>query len=170
MKKLFCLFIAVAAISISANAQDGSDYQRGIGLRVGGGYYDLIAASFKTFVTEPGAIEINVGFRPYGYTGYSWVNLSGSVSYQHHFPIGAVEGLKWFVGGGLTAFNTFSKYDDYKGFGLGVFPTGGADYKFGNIPLNVSLDFRPTIALIKPYSYYSSFYAGNAGISARYTF
>lgn len=173
MKKFLIAFNIVFVLSFSAvslKAQDGSSYKSGIGLRAGGGYYDIIAASFKTFVTDPGAIEINVGFRPYGNTGYNWVNLSGSVSYQHHFPIGSVEGLKWFVGGGLTAFNTFSKYEDYKGFGLGVFPTGGADYKFGNIPLNVSADFRPTIALIKPYSYYSSFYAGNVGISARYTF
>jgi hypothetical protein len=154
----------------SLQAQDGSSYKNGIGLRAGGGYYDVIAASFKTFVTAPGAIEINVGFRPYGITGYSWFNLSGSVSYQHHFPIGSIEGFKWFIGGGATAFNTFSNYDHYKGFGLGIFPTGGVDYKFGNIPLNVSADIRPTISIIKPYSYYNSFYAGNAGISARYTF
>ncbi|HRP33383.1 MAG TPA: hypothetical protein PKV73_15905 [Agriterribacter sp.] len=170
MKKLLFLLFVTATISISLNAQDGSSYTKGIGLRVGGGYYDLVSASFKAFVTEPGAIEVNIGFRPYGYVGYSWVNLSGSVSYQHHFPIGSVEGLRWFVGGGVTAYNTFSSDDYYRGFGLGVFPTGGVDYKFGNIPLNVSADFRPTIALIKPYEYYSSFYAGNAGVSARYTF
>lgn len=177
MKKLLFLFIAAASISYAANAQDGSDYKRGIGLRVGGGYYDIVAASFKTFITEPGAIELNLGFRPNTY--YSSVNqfhLSFSASYQHHFPIGSVEGLRWFVGGGLTAYNTFSNDKDYSGFGLGVFPTGGVDYKFGNIPLNVSADFRPTIAIVRPDYYgsgfynYSRFYAGNAGISARYTF
>ena len=162
----------------SLQAQDGSSYKSGIGLRAGGGYYDVIAASFKTFVTDPGAIELNLGFRPYSavYAGYNQFNLSFSASYQHHFPIGSVEGLKWFVGGGLTAYNTFSSNKDYSGFGLGIFPTGGVDYKFGNIPLNVSADFRPTFAIVKPdyygYSYlsYSRFYAGNAGISARYTF
>lgn len=173
MKRVVVTFHVVLLLSFSAvslQAQDGGSYKSGIGLRAGGGYYDVVAASFKTFVTTPGAIEINVGFRPYGITGYSWFNLSGSVSYQHHFPIGNVEGLRWFVGGGLTAFNTFSSYDTYKGFGLGIFPTGGVDYKFGNIPLNVSADIRPTISIIRPYSYYSSFYAGNAGVSARYTF
>lgn len=164
--------------AVSLQAQDGSDYKRGIGLRVGGGYYDIVAASFKTFITDPGAIELNLGFRPYAavYSSYNQFNLSFSASYQHHFPIGSVEGLKWFVGGGLTAYNTFSSNKDYSGFGLGIFPTGGVDYKFGNIPLNVSADFRPTFAIVKPdyygYSYlsYSRFYAGNAGISARYTF
>lgn len=175
MKKFFVSTSIVFVFSFcmfSAQAQEGSSYKSGIGLRAGGGYYDLIAASYKTFLTDPGALELNLGFRPYAgiYSSYNWFNLSFSASYQHHFPIGSIEGFKWFVGGGATAFNTFSNYDDYRGFGLGVFPTGGVDYKFANIPLNVSADFRPTIALIKPYSYYSSFYAGNVGASVRYTF
>ncbi len=173
MKRFLSTFGIVFVLSFSAaslRAQEGSSYKNGIGLRAGGGYYDVVAASFKTFVTTPGALEINVGFRPYGITGYSWFNLSGSVSYQHHFPIGSIEGFRWFIGGGAIAFNTFSRYDYYKGFGLGIFPTGGVDYKFSNIPLNVSADIRPTITIVKPYSYYNNFYAGNAGISARYTF
>lgn len=172
MKKLFVstgvLFILSFCV-FTVQAQEGSSYKSGIGLRAGGGYYDIIAASYKTFVTDPGAIELNLGFRPYAVT-YNWFNLSFSASYQHHFPIGSIEGFKWFIGGGVTAFNSFSSNKDYKGFGLGVFPTGGVDYKFANIPLNVSADFRPTIALIKPYTYYSSFYAGNVGASVRYTF
>lgn len=176
MKKIFLFLIAIIMFSLfnagSANAQDG-DYKNGIGLRAGGGYYDLIAASYKTFLTEAGAIELNLGFRPYTYSyisSYNWVNLSLSASYQHHFPIGSVEGLRWFVGAGATAFNTFSSYDAYRGFGLGVFPTGGVDYKFGNIPLNVSADIRPTLSIVSPYSFYRRFYGGNGGVSVRYTF
>ena len=101
---------------------------------------------------------------------YSWLNVSASLSFQYHFNIGQVEGLKWFIGGGATVFNTFSSYSDYKGFGVGVFPTGGVDYKFSRIPLNVSADIRPTFAIVSPYSYYNDFYLGNVGISARYTF
>lgn len=175
MKKTF-LFLSAMLILLSftnrAVAQDG-DYKNGIGLRAGGGYYDIIAASYKTFLTSSGALELNLGFRPYTYSylsSYNWVNLSLSASYQHHFPIGSVEGLKWFIGGGLTAYNTFSKYDAYKGFGLGVFPAAGVDYKFGNIPLNLTADIRPTISLLSAYSFYNRFYAGNAGFSVRYTF
>ncbi|MBX3256389.1 MAG: hypothetical protein KF862_19795 [Chitinophagaceae bacterium] len=179
MKKLILTIWAVSCVMAAVNAQDGSDYKRGIGVRIGGGYYDVAAASFKTFITKPGAIELNLGFRPYSaiYSSYSQFHLSFSASYQHHFPIGNVEGLRWFIGGGATVYNTFSSNEDLRGFGLGLFPTGGADYKFNNIPLNVSADFRPTIAIIRPdyygYSYlstYSRFYAGNVGVSARYTF
>lgn len=172
MKKVF-RNVLVAFVTMSAlptvNAQSGGDYKNGIGLRAGGGYYDLIAASYKTFITTPGAIELNLGMRPYS-AYYNWVNLSFSASYQHHFPIGNIEGFRWFVGGGLTAFNSFSSNHDHRGFGLGIFPTGGVDYKFGNIPLNVSADIRPTISLVEPYDYYGRFYAGNVGASVRYTF
>lgn len=173
MKRLLVMLSATFMLGFSFStlqAQDGSSYKNGIGIRLGGGYYDMVAASYKTFITSPGALEINLGFRPYGYIGNNWFNLSGSASYQHHFPIGQIEGFRWFVGGGLTAFNTFSSSDYYRGFGLGIFPTGGVDYKFGNIPLNVSADIRPTISIVNPYSYYNSFYIGNGGVSARYTF
>lgn len=174
MKRLLLTVIVAISISVTASAQvTGGDYKAGIGLRLGGGYYDLVAASFKIFPTVQSGIEFNLGIKPYGgygVYGNGWTNLSVSAVYQHHFPIGNVEGLKWFVGGGLTAFNTFSKYDEYDGFGLGIFPTGGVEYKFPQIPLAVSADLRPTISVIKPYDYYDGFYIGNFGIAARYTF
>jgi|ERR1700734_1658488 hypothetical protein len=168
MKRIISIFISFVYLMAAANAQ--STYQSAIGGRIGDGYADLFSASYKTFVSDKGAIELNLGFRSYGVPHYSWVDLSFSASYQYHFNIEAVEGLKWFIGGGLVAFNSFSSYSNYSGPGLGIFPTGGADYKFENIPLNLSLDFRPTLVLLKPYNYYNSFYPGNFGLSARYTF
>jgi hypothetical protein len=171
MKKIIGMMI-LASVTVSAShaqyAKNG--YTSAIGIRLGDGYYDLVSASLKTFISDAGAVEFNIGFRNYGIPGYSWFNLSGSASYQYHFDIQAVDGLKWFIGGGATVFNTFSSSSSYRGFGVGVFPTGGVDYKFAEIPLNVSADFRPTISIVKPYSYYNDFYIGNFGISARYTF
>ncbi len=156
-------------MGIAAFAQDGSSYKNGIGLRLSGGYYDVVSASYKTFLSERGALELNLGFRAYS-TAYNWFNVSFSAAYQHHFPIGDIPGFRWFVGGGLSAFNSFSDVDASRGFGLGIFPTGGVDYKFSNIPLNLSADIRPTFMIVEPYSYYDRFYAGNVGIAARYTF
>ena len=174
MKKLVLTLIVAVSFTVAGLAQvTGGDYKAGIGLRLGGGNYDVVAASLKIFPRIQSAFEFNLGVRPYGgYGPYSngWTNVSASASYQHHFPIGNIEGFKWFVGGGLTVFNSFSKYDDYRGFGLGVFPTGGVEYKFPQIPLAVSADIRPTISVVKPYDYYDGFYVGNFGIAARYTF
>ena len=168
MKKSIGLIVAIFYLLSFANAQ--STYQSAIGARIGDGYADLFSASYKTFVSDQGAIEFNLGFRSYGVPHYSWVDLAFSASYQYHFNIEAVEGLKWFIGGGLVAFNSFSSYSNYAGLGLGIFPTGGVDYKFANIPLNLSADIRPTLVLVKPYSYYNTFYPGNFGLAARYTF
>jgi len=167
MKKIFNLLVFVTIFSVAANAQ--SDYKRAVGLRFGG-YYDVVSASYKTFISDQGALEFNLGFRNYGGIALygNWFVLSGSAAYQHHFDIKPVPGLKWFVGGGLLAYNSFSDYDYVSGFGLGIFPTAGVDYKFASIPLNLTVDTRPTINVLRA-DYYSGFYF-SGGVAARYTF
>ncbi len=165
------IFIMLLTVLASASGFSQSKYKSAFGARIGTGYSDLIAASLKTFLGEsPGAIEVDLGFRPdYGYTGV--FNVSLSAAYQYHFDIEPVEGLKWFIGGGLTGYYSISGHNEYEGFGFGLFPTGGVDYKFPAIPLNVSVDLRPTIRIAAPRNYdYSNFYVGNFGVSARYTF
>lgn len=173
MKKLTLLVAFAATIGI-VNAQ--SDYSKAIGIRVSPvSNYDAVSASFKTFLTEAGAIELNAGFGGSAahYLGDNYRTNSFSVSgaYQHHFDIKPVDGLKWYVGGGATVFHTASSYkkSDFRGTGVGLFPTGGADYKFKNIPLNVSADWRPTFLVTAPNAY-SNFLGDRFGVSARYTF
>jgi hypothetical protein len=173
MKRLFLTGLCIAGLLGASYAQDPT-YKSAIGGRLSSGYYDLISASYKTFITDPGALEFNLGFGNKSYTGLDWVTVAFSAAYQHHFDIKPVPGLRWFVGGGLTAYNSFSSEKDFRGFGLGIFPTGGIDYKFGNIPLNVTADVRPTLSLADPYpdyyKGYDKFYGGNVGVSVRYTF
>ncbi|MBZ4191172.1 hypothetical protein [Niabella beijingensis] len=166
--KLKLTFVAVSVFAATAIFAQ-SDYKQSIGLRLGSGYYDIASAAYKTFLTDAAALEIDLGIRPYSAGSYKWTNVSASAAYQHHFDIKPVAGLKWFVGGGLVASNSFSNFDDRKGFNLGLYPTAGADYKFKNIPLAVSADVRPTFHVVEAYDYYNGFYP-NAGISARYTF
>ncbi len=172
MKRVLLSALAVCGLATASIAQ--SDYKSAIGGRVSNGYYDVISGSYKTFISEQGALEFNLGFRGRSYGDVDWVTVAFSAAYQHHFDIKPVPGLKWYVGGGLSAYNSFSNYDQYRGFGLGIFPTGGVDYKFANIPLNLSADIRPTISLADPYGDdykgYKSFNGGNFGVSVRYTF
>ena len=190
MKKLICIVIVALGISSVGFAQSkknnssfqSNNYTSSIGIRLGTGYYDLFSASFKTFIAEsPSAVELNLGFKPksygYYYGGYNGnvdaFNLSFSAAYQYHFDIPDVPGFKWFVGGGFTMWETFisnDQNDNYSsGFGFGLFPTGGGDYKFAKIPLAVSVDFRPTFVVTRPNNLYSYFYF-SLGASARYTF
>lgn len=173
MKKITLLVAFVATIGI-VNAQ--SDYSKAIGVRVSPpSNYDVIAASFKTFLTDAGAIELNAGFGGHRYNipgdDYRTNSVSFSAAYQHHFDIKPVDGLKWYIGGGATVFHTSSTYKNsgYRGTGVGLFPTGGADYKFKSIPLNVSADWRPTFLVTAPGDY-ANFLGDKFGVSARYTF
>ncbi len=178
MKKSLVLVNIFSFGLLSAFAQTTS-YHSAIGLRIGTGYSDLFSASYKVFLSDgPGALEFNLGVKPpYSYSGYGYpysnadiTMMSFSASYQYHIPIQAVPGLQWFVGGGFTLTNTFSDLDGYSGIGLGLFPTGGADYKFGKIPLDVSVDIRPTFRVASPAYYdYENFYFPDFGFSARYT-
>ncbi|MBK1439356.1 hypothetical protein JHJ32_05095 [Parapedobacter sp. ISTM3] len=149
-----------------------SEYNQSVGLRFGAGHYDWIAASYKMFIARPAAVEFNLGFsgadRRWGGNDWNWSSLALSGTYQYHFDIPEVPGLKWFVGGGLSLYTAFSDLDDFQGFGVGIYPTGGADYKFDNIPLNLSADLRPTI-YIDGLKQRGNFFP-NLGIAARYTF
>lgn len=174
MKKM-TLLVALLATFGTIDAQ--SNYSKAIGLRLSpASSYDMVAVSFKTFVTEAGAFELNAGFGTNRYPGtaainkFSTTSASISAAYQHHFPIKPVDGLKWYVGGGASLVNTFYDNADYRGVSAGLFPTGGVDYKFKNIPLNVSADYRPTFIIAKPKQGWGNFLGENFGVAARYTF
>jgi hypothetical protein len=89
--------------------------------------------------------------------------------YQHHFPIGDIEGFKWYVGGGaLVQFYSYDNYDshDYSETGFALNAVGGVDYKFRDIPLNLSADIMPAIFISRT----PDDFVGYGGISVRYTF
>jgi len=165
MKRTFLLVAALFMVTFAF----GQDYKNSIGIRLGSGYYDVAAVSFKTFISQPAALEFDLGFDTDKFGDNDWTNLSLSGSYQHHFPIGNIENFKWFVGGGAILSNTFSDFESYKGFSLGIFPTGGVDYKLKNAPFAFSADIRPTFHVVNGADYYDGFYA-NGGVTARYVF
>ncbi|MEO5996713.1 MAG: hypothetical protein ABIN89_08270 [Chitinophagaceae bacterium] len=163
MKKLIILVAIFSGVFIGANAQ--SDYKSAIGGRLG----SPISFSFKQFIIkDAGAIELNAGFAPVGYGAY--FRIGGM--YQHHFPIKPVEGLKWYVGGGIFA--DFYHYDNqHDGYGYsksspGVNAVGGVDYKFKTIPLNLSADWTPSLFFNGDLYYSGRFRPGYGAISVRY--
>jgi hypothetical protein len=95
--------------------------------------------------------------------------LEGIVSFGSRFGLGAlyeiykpttVSGLNWFYGGGVYV--GFESGDTYLG------PTGiiGLDYKFPDLPLNLSLDWKPELDFIPAINFVPDAF----GFSARFTF
>lgn len=160
MKKILFIFLFAFACVFAAQAQQ--NYKSAIGLRLG---YPL-SVSYKTFISEPGAIEVFAGFRSWSY--YSWFNVGGL--YQHHFAIPSVQGLDWYVGGGASAYfwNFKDQFvgDNGTSTTFGILGNIGLDYKFANAPVNISVDWMPAFFVN---GYGNGFGGGYGGLAVRYT-
>ena len=149
MKRIcfLCLvvFIFFGALEVSAQA-----YRFGIGVRLSNATPTLNnSITGKYFITERSAIEGLVSFG-------SRFGVGGLLEIYKPFN---VEGLSWFYGGG--AYVGFEAGDTYLG------PTGiiGMDYKFTNVPLNISLDWKPELDIIPDINFVPDAFA----LSVRFT-
>ena len=80
--------------------------------------------------------------------------------YEIHFPIEAVPNLQWFAGpGAYIAFRNSAT-------SFGAAGVVGLDYKFEELPLNLTIDWKPELNIISQVAFESS----GLGISVRYTF
>lgn len=151
-KKQLIKVTLVAIMSLGAfmaNAQ--SDYQSavGLGLDFGEGR-TFVGPSFKHFFNarSAGDAELLFGGRT------TMVNLL----YQYHGDIENATGLKWFAGIGPSILFG-SGYSD-----VAIRPMAGLDYKFKDVPLSFSLDWRPYIG----FGDGDGFLAGRFGLGFRY--
>lgn len=160
MKLKLLVFCAAFFMIGTLSAQEY--YKSAVGARLG----SPISASYKTFISEKGAIEGYVGLRSYGFG--SWFNVSGA--YQVHNPISDVDGLQWYYGGGVSVF--FWNYDNvfadsgFSSTSFGLQGYLGLDYAFDDIPLNLSLDWIPTFFIGD--LNINSFGAGYGSLGVRY--
>lgn len=137
MKKILLLSVTLASLFMiqSANAQEvNTNYRFGVGIRLSTSAPTISnSVSVKYFMYNGNALEGLVSFGTrFGIGGL----------YEFHKPINSAPGLQWYFGGG--AYVGFQNGDTYLG------PQGviGLDYKFTNIPLNLSLDWKPELDLI----------------------
>ncbi|SHJ60801.1 hypothetical protein SAMN04488028_101656 [Reichenbachiella agariperforans] len=122
------------------NMRSRYDYQTAVGVR-GIGTSGL---TIKHFTKRSTAIEGIIGFYPNAF--------SATVLYERYASAFDVRGLNWYYGvGGHIA--TQSDVVDNEGiyrresseFGLGVDGIFGIEYKIQNVPIAVSLDFKPFV-------------------------
>lgn len=166
MKKLIFTFaFVVAAFFIKAQ-----DFNSAIGARLGTPF----AASYKTFISQESALEGVAGF----WSGYYSRYIQLAVLYQKHNALGDVSNLQWYYGfgGGVNFWSDGIDRRTYANNGVSVVVYGdiGLSYTFENIPLNLSLDWVPGLAIkISGNPLYSDYYgsgfgAGLFGLAARY--
>lgn len=149
MKKISLLSCITAFVLITANAQE---YKTAAGIRLGPGSAAISPGfTIKHFLNETNAVEGIVGVN----NGIGLCAL-----YQWHHPIASVEHLQWLIGGG-----GYAAFKDKNTF-IGAAGIVGLDYKFAEIPLNVTIDWKPELNIITKVG----FEASTVGFSARFTF
>ncbi len=158
MKKLiFTLIAGFALLTLSTTNANAQDYKNAIGGRFG----SANGISFKTGLSKGAMLELIGNFR--SNDSFNYFNLTGL--YEVYKPINGAAGLNFYYGGGATIGSVKAK-----GFDGDVYLSAngvlGLDYKFNDVPFNLSLDWVPALRLTQN----TGFYGGDVGLGVRFTF
>lgn len=156
MKKSILVLVVALFIVFESKAQD---YNTGIGLR--GGFASGLTV--KHFLSQTKAIEGIFDSRWHG------VNITGL--YEIHAQAFNTDRLNWYYGvGGHIGFWNGKYYRDVRNDAdytvVGIDGILGIEYNFKEIPVNLSLDWKPAFDLVG----YSGFWGDGGAISIRYIF
>lgn len=145
MKKILVIVVMCLSLSAASFAQD-----KAIGLKLGTG----AELSGQLKQGDANRIEANLGLAG----NFSYLGANGYYQWLKELPqLG--EDFNWFYGAGASL-----------GIGSGFFDIGvgaqlGLEYKFPEIPLQLSIDVTPTINVVGGFGFYIG-----SGLGVRYTF
>lgn len=168
MKRIITLALSIAFLFTINHETKGQDYNSAIGLRLG--VYTFANVSYKQFLNESAAFEVYGGGRTWGVFGFRYSRFEVGALYQHHMDLDLepLPNLRWYVAGGAYAGLYTGNWTGSTGLDLGVMAGPGLDYKFPDLPLNVSLDFYIGLNLIRGGDF-PIFGVRQGGLSVRYT-
>ncbi len=156
-KQILLVCFVLGILSSHAQQNNGSNYTTALGVKIYPG-----AVSVKHFLKSNQAIE------GLGFFTKDMVRFTGL--YEIHNPLGSVEGLQWYIGGGGHFGFGNDHWQDIgvrpEGFSMGIDGVLGIDYKVKGAPLNLSFDWQPSFVLISQ----PNFQGGWGGLGIRYTF
>lgn len=138
MKKLFLLSIAIVGFTFASNAQQIS--KNALGLRLGDSNGLGAEVSYQHALGENNRLEADLGWR--NGDNYNAFQLTGL--YQWVFPLDG--NFNWYTGagGGIASFDGKELLRGQDETAFFIAGDIGIEYNF-EIPLLLSLDFRPTL-------------------------
>ena len=152
MKRYLIVTCLMLAVILTAQAQSlGRTYKTALGFKFYPG-----GVTLKHFVKNNAALE---GI------GYFWNNgfrITGL--YEYHGNINGAPGLKWYIGPGAHIgfwndryfrdrhWDENDRWDDRNRTYVGLDGVLGLDYKINKVPINLSLDWQPSISFGKGYT------------------
>ena len=162
MKKILVVVLLAAGAGLINNVSaQGTNYRTALGVRLSSSNaLQNNSVSFKQFITDKTAIEALFTFGD---------PLALGAMLEIYKPL-AADGLSWFYGGGgyIAFVKTLNKRTQKENTDPNFGAQGiiGLDYKFNNIPLNISLDWKPELNLVNDIN----FEPAAIGFTARFTF
>lgn len=161
MKKITCSLLLISGLCLATAVSAQENYKTALGIRLSSSAPMVNnSVTLKHFLNERTAVEALFSFGD---------PLALGALVEMHKPIGT-SGIQWFYGGGayisfVKSYNTqLNKDETNTNFGgQGVI---GLDYKFVNLPINLSLDWKPELNLIGDIN----FEPAAIGFTARFTF
>ncbi|HET9058166.1 MAG TPA: hypothetical protein VFN30_15075 [Chitinophagaceae bacterium] len=151
MKKTIALLFIVTSLILINSKTKAQDYRHQLGIRIGS--VDQIVStgfSYKYNFTAKKSVEAILNLKD---------DIALGALFELKNPLTEPSGLSWYYGAG-----------GYVGFGqennLGITGVLGFDYQFfGNLPINVSIDWKPELNIVKEVT----FRAATVGVSVRFS-
>ena len=158
MRKKWIVFVVLLVCAVNGKSQG---YKTALGLRAGLGYGVTVKHSIKDNIAIEGIVQSR-------WRGANFVGL-----YEIYHNAFDVPHLHWYYGfGGHIGFwnnNYIHPHRTYYGNGYTVLGVDGIiaiEYNFQEVPVNISLDWKPEINIIG----YRGFWADAGALSVRYIF
>lgn len=156
MKKAILTLTLVIFISAYASAQD---YNTGVGLRLGFSN----GLTVKHFLSQRSAVE--------GLLSTRWRGFEITGLYEVHNQAFEVDRLNWYFGGGAHIGFWNGDNTNWGDTGtnytlIGIDGILGIEYNISEVPINISLDWKPSFNLTG----YSGFWGDGGALSIRYIF
>lgn len=159
-------FLTIAIlISLFISDVSSQNYKTAAGLRAVWG----LGLTGKHFINENSAAELIINNQGFGLIGFRYRFTRITALYEIHNALDdQLEGLSWYYGGGVFAGFFSGAFSDFVQNRTQVGLTGvlGLDYKFEDLPINVSLDWMPGFSLTGG----TGFVGRAGGLAIRYVF
>lgn len=131
--------IIIAYICFTGSLQ-AQLYDSVAGLRLGA----PLSISYKKIINEDKAIEGYFGTR--GKNGYRFINISGAYQIIEPIDLWGIEELYYYYGGGASIyFWSFDEDGNNQAVTPGLQGYLGLEYTFPDRPINITLDWVPTL-------------------------
>jgi hypothetical protein len=132
MKKKALFILAAMMLCFCAYAQGINGYRQAIGIRGGWG----AEISYQRYVAPENRFEGTIGINRFGFS------VEGVYQWMYDIAADVPGELKWYAGGG-AGLGAWSNKDFNTGFSAGILGQAGIEYSFANVPLMLSVDYRP---------------------------